>query len=73
MVAGIQGIAVRMPTAAAVAAPTCGFNVEVHMPNGAMSTHGFELRIDATGVGVAATEVVDEMAPALMRSPWAAR
>ncbi|MFT3770166.1 MAG: hypothetical protein QM820_32455 [Minicystis sp.] len=37
---GTQGIGVRVPMAAAVAAATCGFAWVLHMPNGAMFTIG---------------------------------
>ncbi len=39
-VAGTQGIGVRTPSAAAVAAATVGFAGELHMPNGMMFTSG---------------------------------
>src|SRR6056300_112786 len=37
---GIQGIGVNTPIAAAVAAATCGFDIDIHIPNGAMLTIG---------------------------------
>ena len=37
---GMQGIGVNTPIAAAVAAATCGFAIDMHMPNGAMLTIG---------------------------------
>ena len=39
-VTGMQGIGVSTPSAAAVAAATCGFAMEVHMPKGIMFTIG---------------------------------
>jgi hypothetical protein len=39
-VAGMQGIGVRTPIAAAVAAATMGFAGDMHMPNGMMLTSG---------------------------------
>ena len=41
VVAGTQGIGVIVPSAAAVAAATIGFDVELHMPNGGMLTNGW--------------------------------
>ena len=37
---GMQGIGVRTPSAAAVAAATCGFDNDWHMPNGGMFMFG---------------------------------
>jgi hypothetical protein len=39
-VAGIQGIGVRTPIAAAVAAATIGLAGDMHIPNGIMFTNG---------------------------------
>jgi len=39
-VAGIQGMGVRTPIAAAVAAATMGFAGDMHMPNGMILTNG---------------------------------
>lgn len=39
-VAGMQGIGVRTPIAAAVAAATIGFAGDIHMPKGMMLTIG---------------------------------
>ena len=39
-VAGMQGIGVRTPMAAAVAAATIGFAGDMHMPNGIIFTIG---------------------------------
>lgn len=39
-VAGMQGIGVRTPMAAAVAAATIGFAGDMHMPNGMIFTSG---------------------------------
>ena len=40
VVAGMQGIGVRTPMAAAVAAATIGFAGDMHMPNGMIFTRG---------------------------------
>ena len=48
-VTGMHGIGVSTPSAAAVAAATVGFAIELHMPNGTMFTMGLESRIFATG------------------------
>ena len=40
VVAGMQGMGVRTPIAAAVAAATIGFAGDMHMPNGMMFTSG---------------------------------
>jgi hypothetical protein len=40
LVAGIQGIGVSAPMAAAVAAATIGFAMELHIPNGGMFNIG---------------------------------
>lgn len=39
-VTGTQGIGVKTPNAAAVAAATCGFAMEVHIPKGMILTIG---------------------------------
>ena len=39
-VTGTQGIGVKTPSAAAVAAATCGFAMEVHIPKGMILTIG---------------------------------
>jgi hypothetical protein len=39
-VTGMQGWGVRTPMAADVAADTCGFDMDMHMPNGMMLTFG---------------------------------
>ena len=46
---GTQGIGVRTPSAAAVAAATVGLDNDMHMPNGAMFTMGAMSMIVATG------------------------
>ena len=40
VVCGMQGYGVRTPSAAAVAAATCGFARDVHIPNGCMFDFG---------------------------------
>jgi hypothetical protein len=50
MVTGMQGIGVRTPSAAAVAAATVGFAREMHMPKGGMFTIGAQSMIVAAGV-----------------------
>jgi len=50
MVTGMQGIGVRTPSAAAVAAATVGFAREMHMPNGGMLTIGAQSMMVAAGV-----------------------
>jgi hypothetical protein len=49
VVAGMQGIGVRTPRAAAVAAATVGFEGLVHMPNGMMLTIGLLSMMFAAG------------------------
>ena len=39
-ITGTHGIGVNTPAAAAVAAATCGFDMEVHIPNGMMFVIG---------------------------------
>ena len=50
-VTGIQGIGVRTPRAAAVAAATVGFARDWHKPNGMMFTIGLLSMTLARGVG----------------------
>jgi len=50
MVTGMQGIGVRTPSAAAVAAATMGFARDMHMPNGGMFTIGAQSMMVAAGV-----------------------
>jgi len=49
-VTGIQGMGVRTPSAAAVAAATVGLAIDMHMPNGGMFTIGAQSMIVAAGV-----------------------
>src|SRR3954447_26060674 len=49
-VAGTHGIGVRTPSAAAVAAATVGFAIELHIPNGRMFVIGILSMMVATGV-----------------------
>ena len=49
-VLGMQGWGVRTPIAAAVAAATCGFAGDMHIPNVGMFTIGFESMMVAAGV-----------------------
>jgi hypothetical protein len=51
-IAGMHGIGVRIPSAAAVAAATVGLLKVVHMPNGMMFTIGLLSMIVATGISV---------------------
>jgi hypothetical protein len=51
-VKGMQGIGVRTPRAAAVAAATVGFAIELHIPNGAMFAIGLLSIIFASGMDV---------------------
>lgn len=51
-VAGMQGIGVKTPRAAAVAAATIGFAGQLHMPNGMMLTMGLLSMMFAAGVPV---------------------
>ncbi len=48
-VAGIQGMGVNTPMAAAVAAATVGLEGELHMPNGMMFTIGLKSMMVAAG------------------------
>ena len=57
-ITGMQGIGVRTPPAAAVAAATCGLAWEVHMPNGIMLTMGALSRMVAAGIPPALTRLV---------------
>ena len=47
---GIQGMGVRTPRAAAVAAATVGLLGELHMPKGAMATTGSNCETLAAGI-----------------------
>jgi hypothetical protein len=51
-VAGTQGIGVKTPSAAAVAAATVGLDKEVHIPKGMMFTIGLLSIMLASGVAV---------------------
>jgi hypothetical protein len=57
VVAGMHGIGVKTPSAAAVAAATVGFAILMHMPNGAMFTIGAKSMIVAAGIFPALTPV----------------
>lgn len=57
--AGIQGIGVSTPIAAAVAAATVGLASELHMPNGSMFTIGLLSMIFASGMPVDVNAVLD--------------
>ena len=48
----MHGIGVRTPSAAAVAAATCGFDILMHMPNGIIFTIGLLSIIFAIGIVV---------------------
>src|SRR4249920_2137851 len=52
VVMGTHGIGVSTPSAAAVAAATIGFAIELHMPNGGMLTIGWWSMMLAAGVVV---------------------
>ena len=49
-ITGMHGIGVNTPRAAAVAAATCGFAREVHIPNGMMFTMGTLSMMQAAGI-----------------------
>src|ERR1041385_4427133 len=49
-VTGMHGIGVKTPNAAAVAAATVGFAIELHIPNGRILSIGTLSRMVATGV-----------------------
>ena len=49
-ITGVQGIGVNTPPAAAVAADTCGFAIDVHIPNGMMFVIGTLSMIHAAGI-----------------------
>jgi hypothetical protein len=51
-VTGTQGMGVRTPSAAAVAAATIGFAIELHIPNGIMFTIGLLSIMLAMGIAV---------------------
>src|SRR4051812_40374475 len=48
-VTGMQGMGVKTPSAAAVAAATVGLAIDVHMPNGGMLVMGIQSMIVAAG------------------------
>jgi hypothetical protein len=56
--AGIHGCGVNTPSAAAVAAMTCGFAGLIHIAKGIMLTCGTESMTVATGCAAAVTPVV---------------
>ena len=49
-ITGVQGIGVKTPAAAAVAADTCGFAMDVHIPKGIMLVIGMLSMIHAAGI-----------------------
>lgn len=57
-VAGMQGIGVRTPMAAAVAAATIGFAGDMHMPNGMILTRGMLSMMLASGISSVSTMFV---------------
>jgi len=57
IVIGIQGIGVKTPKAAAVAAATIGFAILVHIPNGRILIKGLLSMILAHGVGASVLAV----------------
>ena len=57
-VIGMQGIGVRTPMAAAVAAATIGFAGEIHTPNGMMFTIGILSMMLASGISLVKTMFV---------------
>ena len=67
-VTGIQGMGVRTPRAAAVAAATMGFDGDWHMPNGRMFIIGALAVMLAAGVPVI-TQVVGRTIRALGAAP----
>src|ERR1700751_6461041 len=56
-VAGMQGIGVSTPMAAAVAAATIGFAGDMHMPNGMMLTSGMWSMMLASGTSSVMTRL----------------
>ena len=50
--AGVQGIGVKTPRAAAVAEATAGLAIELHIPNGAILTKGLLSIMLAIGIAV---------------------
>ena len=50
VITGMQGIGVRTPIAAAVAAATCGFDIDWHIPKGFMFTIGAKSIMFAIGI-----------------------
>src|SRR3984957_13096452 len=57
-VAGIHGMGVRTPIAAAVAAATIGLAGDIHMPNGMMFTSGMLSMMFASGTSSVMTRLV---------------
>src|SRR6476660_5519805 len=55
VVFGMQGMGVKTPRAAAVAAATAGFAGDMHMPNGAILAIGIWSMIFASGICPVAT------------------
>lgn len=49
-ITGVQGIGVKTPIAADVAADTCGFAMDVHIPKGIIFVIGMLSMIDAAGI-----------------------
>ncbi len=56
-ITGTHGIGVNTPRAAAVAAATVGFAMDVHIPNGIMLKHGLQSMIFAAGRLLAYTQL----------------
>src|SRR5436190_22228201 len=67
-VTGMQGMGVRTPSAAAVAAATMGFAIELHIPNGRTFTIGLLSMMFAAGV-VAVTRFAGNTDNALGATP----
>ena len=70
VITGMHGCGVRTPEAAEVAAATCGFDSEVHMPNGATFVMGMLSTIRASGLppswisgGAGTTDSVEGVTP----------
>jgi hypothetical protein len=57
-VAGMQGMGVRTPIAAAVAAATIGFAGDIHIPNGMMFSSGMLSMMLASGISSVSTMFV---------------
>src|ERR1700733_972520 len=69
VVTGTQGMGVRTPIAAAVAAATSGFGGDMHIPNGMMFTSGTLSMMFASGWSVVLTRFTGSTTRVLGATP----